>query len=111
MSHNAPARWIVSYDISEDHRRLQVMKLLQKYGVRLQYSVFAVPLSQARLASLFGDIALLIDPRTDDVRGYRVPLRTECHTLGPSMLPEDVFIDPDCQLAMPAERTLAHALG
>jgi CRISPR-associated protein Cas2 len=32
--------YLISYDISNDKRRLKVMKALEDYGTRVQYSVF-----------------------------------------------------------------------
>ncbi len=61
----------------------------------MQYSVFHVVASQARMGSLMVTLAKLIDPRTDDVRAYRVPANPWQTTLGQPILPTDVWQDPN----------------
>lgn len=39
----------------------------------MQYSVFAVEASNAKMGTLMAHIATLIDAREDDVRAYRLP--------------------------------------
>ena len=72
MSANEIASWVISYDIGHKRRLAQVHRLMKKQGVPLQYSVFLVRASSARIASLMGQLALLIDKRQDDVRAVRV---------------------------------------
>lgn len=43
---------IVSYDISDDKKRRQVVKILEQFGERVQYSVFECILHKAKLGSL-----------------------------------------------------------
>ena len=93
MSHHAPARWLVSYDIVEPRNLARVFKLLKKNGVPVQYSVFFVHASAAQMGSLMVQIAKLIDARADDVRAYRLPENAWQVTLGSAILPEDIWID------------------
>ena len=102
MSANEIVSWVISYDIGHKRRLAQVHRLMKKQGVPLQYSVFLVRASSARIASLMGQLALLIDKRQDDVRAYRVPAAAECHTLGTSFVPGDMLIGNDTQLVRPA---------
>ena len=44
--------YLISYDISNDKRRLKVMKALEDYGTRVQYSVFECWLRPQDLKSL-----------------------------------------------------------
>jgi CRISPR-associated protein Cas2 len=61
---------VVSYDIVDDRRRLKVMKTLEGYGRRAQYSVFECELSVKQVSSLRKRIKEIINAREDDVRFY-----------------------------------------
>jgi CRISPR-associated protein Cas2 len=64
-------QWVVvSYDIVDDRRRNKVMKTLEGYGKRVQYSVFECELRPADLAKLKERLKKLILPEGDDVRFY-----------------------------------------
>lgn len=43
---------LISYDIHDNRRRTRVMKTLQDYGTRVQYSVFECNLQSAQLQKL-----------------------------------------------------------
>ena len=92
MSHHAPARWLVTYDIVEPRNLARVFKLLKKNGVPIQYSVFSVHASAVQIGSLMVRLAKLIDVRADDVRAYRLPENPWQVTLGSAILPEDIWI-------------------
>ncbi len=61
---------VISYDIVEDKRRTQVMKLLKGYGTRVQYSVFECDLSAQQLLAITRQLTTIIDRHTDSVRCY-----------------------------------------
>jgi CRISPR-associated protein Cas2 len=61
---------IISYDIVTDKRRTKVMKLLQGYGTRVQYSVFECYLSARQIDKIGRELRKLIDLDTDSVRCY-----------------------------------------
>ena len=93
MSQHAPARWLVTYDISDRRKLARVHRLLKKEGVPIQYSVFFVHASAAKMARLMVELGKLIDPKADDVRAYRLPEATWKVTLGASVIPDDVWIE------------------
>ena len=93
MSLHENTGWIVCYDIRDKRRLLRVHRHLKKWGVPLQYSVFMVEASASRLHRLMSELEDLIDTSVDDVRAYRFPAGSECHTLGNSILPDDVLIN------------------
>lgn len=93
MSQHAPARWLVTYDITDRRNLAQVHKLLKKKGIPIQYSVFFVHASAVQMGNLVRQLGKLIDETTDDVRAYRLPEATWKATLGASILPEDVWIE------------------
>jgi CRISPR-associated protein Cas2 len=63
---------IVCYDIPKDRRRNRVCKLLKNYGERAQYSVFECLLRPRDLRRLKQQLKLLVVPKEDDVRFYRL---------------------------------------
>lgn len=60
-------RLLVAYDISDDPRRDRVAVLLQRYGERVQYSVFLVDGRPAEFVRLKRSLLALIDPAADKV--------------------------------------------
>lgn len=60
---------LVSYDIPDDRRRLKVMKTLEAYGVRVQYSVFECWLTPAQLKRLRRALKRLVHAE-DSIRLY-----------------------------------------
>jgi len=61
---------VVTYDITDDKRRLQVSGELENFGVRVNYSVFECHLEAESLALLKQRLAELIEPAEDNVRYY-----------------------------------------
>lgn len=47
---------IISYDISDDKKRTRFAKYLQRFGHRIQYSVFEIDNSQRMLHNIMQDI-------------------------------------------------------
>lgn len=67
---------VVSYDITNDRRRLKVKKTLEGFGERVQYSVFECRLKRQDLQRLKKRLKGLIRAEEDDVRFY--PLCEQC---------------------------------
>ncbi len=66
-------KYVISYDIAEDRTRTKLAKLLEGYGVRIQYSVFECSLTDARFKKLYGEILKLItEERMGSVRFYPI---------------------------------------
>ena len=91
MSLHASARWLVTYDIADPKRLARLFKFLKKQGVPVQYSVFLVEASAAKMGNLIVQITKIIDDDTDDVRAYRLPENLWQVTLGTSILPEGIM--------------------
>jgi len=69
-------RYVVAYDIADDHRREDVATLLSGYGPRVQLSVFECDLRSCREAgALRAKLRELIDPVEDQVRLYSLDER------------------------------------
>jgi len=61
---------IVSYDISDDKRRLKAMKTLQDHGTRVQYSVFECRLLDPQIEKLKKRLQPLVKEPQDSIRFY-----------------------------------------
>ncbi|WP_199912529.1 MULTISPECIES: CRISPR-associated endonuclease Cas2 [unclassified Actinomyces] len=60
-------RVLVAYDVPSDRRRSRVAKKLLKYGDRIQYSVFVVDATPAKLLRMRAELDEVIDPDEDSV--------------------------------------------
>lgn len=69
---------VVAYDVSDDRRRSRVVKIIEKVGVRINYSVFECLLTDAQYEKLKHDIGDKINPKEDTVVYY--PICVDCYT-------------------------------
>jgi CRISPR-associated protein Cas2 len=60
-------RYLVSYDIAHPKRLRRVAKVMEGFGVRLQYSVFECPLDEMRLAQAKAALQGVINHDEDQV--------------------------------------------
>ena len=77
---------LVTYDIADTEttgasRLRRIADICEKYGQRVQFSVFECRLSKTRLARLVGEVEDIIDRERDSVLIYRFPGRIEDATL------------------------------
>lgn len=63
---------VISYDISRNSLRSRISGMLEKHGVRVQYSVFECRLTLTAADALFSKLDLLRDPG-DSLRMYVLP--------------------------------------
>lgn len=103
MSQHQSARYLLTYDIANPRRLSRLFRYLKKQGLPVQYSVFMVEASSARIGSMMVQIAKMIHPDADDVRAYRLPENGWQITLGASILPEDIL--PGTAQHMPRTQT------
>jgi len=68
----------VAYDIENDRKRSRVAKMLEKYGTRINYSVFECMFTQIQFEKIRDSIAQHIDIKTDTVVYY--PICLDCYT-------------------------------
>ena len=68
--------YAISYDISDDRRRLRVAKVLKDFGARVQLSVFELILESDQLERLKQRLNKELDPEEDQLRIY--PLCGTC---------------------------------
>jgi CRISPR-associated protein Cas2 len=62
-----PRRYLVAYDISDDHRRIRIANVLSAHGDRVQFSVFVVDCRPARMIRVRAQLARLIKPGEDSI--------------------------------------------
>ena len=77
---------LVTYDIADTEttgasRLRRIADVCEKYGQRVQFSVFECRLSKARLARLVGEVEDIIDRDRDSVLVYRFSGGIEAATL------------------------------
>lgn len=70
--------WVVAYDIADNRRRSRVIKIIQRYGVRANYSVFECMFTQKQLESVRERILKVISLSEDSVIFY--PLCRDCYS-------------------------------
>lgn len=84
---------VIAYDVSEDRRRARLAGLLQRYGDRIQFSVFLCRVADDELVQLMDEAKGLVDPSTDSI--YTIHQCLDCWgkvtTMGQARPPEPVF--------------------
>jgi len=67
-------KYVVSYDIGNDKRRTKLSTLLEKYGTRVNYSVYECELNQTKFDKLLYEIELkkLVNKKYDSLRFYYI---------------------------------------
>lgn len=73
---------LVSYDISDDKKRRRFSKYLEKFGFRLQYSVFQIENSDRILNNIFADIENKFEKSFDQTDSiYIFKLNEKCEVM------------------------------
>ena len=74
--------WVVAYDVRAPRRLRRVRRYLETVAVPLQFSVFAAAWSARERILALECLEQLIDPGSDDLRLYPVPLHPASRWLG-----------------------------
>ena len=69
---------VVAYDIANDKRRNRIVKLLEQYGTRINFSVFECMLTRRQKSDLIMEISEMIDEKHDQVVFYAICV--DCYT-------------------------------
>lgn len=69
--------WLVAYDIRAPKRLRKVQKRLAQQGFAIQYSLYALDLTDAEQKSLLKDLSAIALRKEDDIRLY--PLSRQLH--------------------------------
>lgn len=78
MVNNTRRLYIVAYDTSDDKRRKKIVKLLEKTGIRINWSVFECMITQSQHNVLTSEINKIIHPKEDTVVIY--PICKDCYS-------------------------------
>lgn len=70
-------RYVISYDIEENRIRTKLSKLLEGYGVRVQYSVFECQMSEKRFQELYERVFRLAEGAEGSIRFYSICKKCE----------------------------------
>lgn len=65
-------RYVIAYDIANDHRRSQVAKILEAWGRRVQKSVFECELSLEEAQGVAARLKRLVTAPEDRCHLYRI---------------------------------------
>lgn len=71
--------WLVCYDISSPKRLQKIAHYCEKFGIRLQKSVFQIDTDQETLSKLLDGIKALMNRKTDSLIVY--PICEDCRRL------------------------------
>ena len=89
---NNPRHWyLLAYDIRCKRRLQRTHKFLRTQAYALQESVFAWHGNAGELDQLQTKLMELIDPRKDDLRGYRLPRHVAIQLWGSSPFVDGIF--------------------
>lgn len=70
-------KYLISYDIVSDKRRAKIAKILERYGVRIQFSVFESDLSKSKLNELKKELKVFVDNKKDSLIIF--PMCDKCY--------------------------------
>lgn len=68
--------YLICYDIVNDRRRTKVAHLLERYGLRVQHSVFECVLDERQFETLQTGLLKYLNNKQDQLRFY--PLSAHC---------------------------------
>ena len=63
---------LIAYDITDKKRLRKLSKLLESYGLRVQYSMFEADITKKELEILISQILDIIDEESDKVYIYTI---------------------------------------
>lgn len=69
--------WVITYDVTDDLRRSRIVKVIEKYGERVNYSVFECMLTDSQFKKLHDKLQTMIQS-SDSIIYY--PLCVGCYS-------------------------------
>jgi CRISPR-associated protein Cas2 len=63
---------VVAYDIAEDKRRLKIVKVLERYGTRVNYSVFECMFTESQYIKVREMLKEKMNEREDAIIYYQI---------------------------------------
>ncbi len=92
MSDQSKRPYLVAYDIADPKRLCRVHKILTRYAVPVQYSVFIGTFTPTNLEALKKELVQAMENDEDDIRMYPISRNADPITIGRHFLPEDVLL-------------------
>ena len=68
----APTFYLLTYDITDDKRRLKIAKIMESVGDRVQHSVFEAYLTPPELEKLLKRVKKVLVQKDDSLRIYQL---------------------------------------
>lgn len=68
----SPTFYVLTYDISDDKRRLKIAKIMEAVGDRVQHSVFEAYLTPQELEKLLKRVTKVLAAKEDSLRIYQL---------------------------------------
>lgn len=68
--------YFISYDVANPKRLVKVAKVLENYGIRIQYSFFECEMDQMQLEELKNKLLSILKKKKDSLRIY--PICKDC---------------------------------
>ncbi len=84
--------WLICYDIASPKWLHKIAHYCEKFGIRLQKSVFQIDADKETLSKLLDGVKALMNRRTDSLIAY--PICEDCRRLSMIDGPNDI-IDPE----------------
>ncbi|WP_456382983.1 CRISPR-associated endonuclease Cas2 [Persephonella sp.] len=63
--------FLIAYDVKDDKRRNRIARELLLHGIRVQYSIFELLLTQTQLKKLKRNLKIYINPLEDSIIIYK----------------------------------------
>jgi len=84
-------KFVFGYDISRPERLAKARRVVVRYAVPIEYSVFVLHGTMRDARRCMEALAQIIDPDEDDLRCYPLPSRGFQCSLGKASLPEGII--------------------
>lgn len=68
----SPTFYLLTYDITDDKRRLKIAKIMESVGDRVQHSVFEAYLTPQELEKLLKRVTKVLAAKEDSLRIYQL---------------------------------------
>lgn len=82
--------YFISYDIADRKRLHRVAKVLENFGIRIQYSFFECEMEKSQLEDLKDTLLKVINKKEDSLRIY--PLCEDCIRLTFTLGEGEIFV-------------------
>lgn len=82
--------YFISYDIANSKRLSRVSRLLQNFGIRIQYSFFECEMEKSQLEVLKEALLKIINKKQDSIRIY--PICEDCIRETSTLGEGDIFV-------------------